>query len=321
MKKFFVFIFCFFLFQGAAFAAKERHGGFEYENSRKLLEIALSELYREIRFADESAFPSFHPDWNKEKLAELIKTTRFAYDEETTGINIHDHPEKRMFDYIQEGTLFFIRALKPYFVYYAQVPTDLEDTWVRAIIRDIKIKLIHEASHIVWGFNEFEADFYSCIIMQKLERTPQNKKESVSRSMLEYLRQQFILAHPPSLKELQLDKKWACWEYIVENPDLFRFGKKYYTFSEAAGLIINFSSTNPQNYDYSSRYKATMSKRQESDTTWMEYVRYTSDDFLIIELTRSIINYKDEMSALRSYIPATLAPAEELTAYYVCHIK
>ena len=300
-------------------ADKERHGGFEYENSTKLLEMALSELYSEIRLADESAFPSFHQDWNKEKLADLIHTTRFAYDEETTGINVHDHPEKRMFDYVQEGNTFFIRALESYFDHYAGTPIDLTGLSFQEVLRDVKIKLIHEASHVVWEFNEFEADFYSRIIMQKLETTPQNKKESILKSMLEYLRQQFILAHSPSLLELQLDKKWTCWEYNVESPDLFEGGKKHYVFSEAAGLVMNFSSTTPQNYDYSSQYKAAISKRQESDTTWIEYVRHTSDGFLIVELTRRTEGCRD--LTLREYVPATLTPAEELSAYYVCHIK
>src|SRR3989338_4219672 len=241
------------------FADKERHGGFEYENSRKLLNLALSELYSEITSTDDSAFPHFNPDWNKEKLADLIKTTLFAYEEETTGINMHDQPEQRMFDYVQVGDVFFLRALRPYFEHYANIPVDETNMSFQEVLRDVKIKLIHEASHIVWKYNEFEADFYSPLINQKLENLPQNKKQMVSKSIFEYLRQQFIFSRPPTLAELRLNKRWTCWIYPAQEPDFLRPEKKYYSFSDAGGLLINFATPHPQNYVYSQANKALIS--------------------------------------------------------------
>lgn len=314
MKKIFVFILCFVLLQGPIFADKERHGGFEYQNSRALLEIAISELYNEIRSADEAAFPSFNHDWNKEKLADLIKTTRFACEEETVGINVYNQQEKRMFDYIlppKESP--YIRALKAYFAHYASTPLDVTSVSFQEILRDVKTKLLHEASHIVWEFNEDEAAFYASIMMQKLESTPQSKKGNVLKAMLEYLRQKFISAHAPSFEEWEFDKKWQCWEYDIRSPDLFGFSRKYYQFSSIDAFIMELLNTPAKNYVYSQRDRAFISNHHENGIVQTEYLKSTSDGFLVIEQTQKPTRV--------DYIPSTLTHDEEVVAYFVCSIN
>ena len=307
---------------GFVFADKERHGGFEFQNSRKLLEIASLELGEEILQSQNVIFPNFPQGWTREKFAGVIENVRFEYERESQGINENDQREKRMFDYgVDENGEAYISALKPYFSYYTHVPVDTMFPWVQDIIRDIKIKLFHEISQLVWDYPNLEADLYARAYVSKLDLNHTRERQKVLNLLLSLFREEFRTAQAPSLGKLKLGQLWSCLYFdVIENYPLAE-GEKKYLFDEAGGLIFDFSSQPPKNFDEFIPNNALVTSHIQNSMTektqYREYIRMTENRSIIVEVTKK--NLKPQHDTLEHF-PSLIDSTESVIGYFMCSI-
>ena len=315
-----LFILC---INGFVFADKERHGGFEFINARKLLEIASSELSQQILQAQEVIFPPFPQDWTCEKFAFVIQNVRFEYERESQGINEQERPEKRMFDYgVEEKTgEGYISALKPYFSYYAHVPAETDLLWVQDVIYDIKIKLFHETLHLVWDFSELEADLYARAYVSKLELNHSAQKQKVLNLLFSLFREEFKVAKMPTLNTLKLGESWVCFYFdILENYPVKTREKKY-VFEEAGGLILDFSSEPPQNFGTLIAQNTLVTSHIQGNVgeriQYREYVRITEDNRLMVEVTKKNLKSTTNDNTLEHF-SSLIEPTESVIGYFMC---
>ena len=318
MKKTILFAMTVFVFN-SAFADKERHGGFEFQNSRKLLEIASSELAYQILQSQNVIFPNFPQGWTREKFAGTIQNVRPEYERESQGINENDQREKRMFDYgVDENGEAYISALKPYFTYYAHVPVDLDLPWVQDIIRDIKIKLFHEASHLVWNYPNLEADLYARAYVSKLDLNHTPQRQKVLNLLLSLFREEFRTAQAPSLGKLKLGQIWSCLYFdVIENYPLADGAKKY-VFDEAGGFIFDFASHPPKNFDelpHNALVTSHIQGTAEDRIQYREYLRVTEDHRLMVEITKKKL---DPSPNNLEHFPSLIEPTESVIGYFMC---
>lgn len=91
--------------------------------------------------------------WSQNSLSAMVSSIRLS-----PGESKIRHGKELMFDYGQDSSGQFIKALEPFFSVYASYPVKFakkED--LRLIIKDIELKILHEIAHHVLS----HADKYS----------------------------------------------------------------------------------------------------------------------------------------------------------------
>lgn len=156
-------------------------GGYVTKNSKKILELVVGDLSKEIRRASPFLFKDLPKGWTQEKFADVLGNIRM-----NSTKDIQRDNSDLLFNYGTDEKGPYIEALRPFFTVYGHIPyTFLEmyktenfnkssefenlESNLKATILDLKLKVLHEVSHH-FGKDEKQAETFSLDLLRKLER-------------------------------------------------------------------------------------------------------------------------------------------------------
>jgi hypothetical protein len=151
-------------------------GGYVTKNSKRLLEMVVSEVAEEIKSASPFLFKDLPEGWDQHKLSDVLKNIRM-----NSTKDVQRDSSDLLFNYGSDEKGPYIEALRPFFLIYGSVPLNFMDVYghdmygkrdasdsFKATVLDLRLKVLHEMSHLL-GKNEKQAEEYSLELLRKLE--------------------------------------------------------------------------------------------------------------------------------------------------------
>jgi hypothetical protein len=138
-------------------------GGFVVENSLAVLSGAKSDVVSQLRRASPVIFSRWPKPWTQQKFADVIENIRLHSQKDVSR-----EGKDLMFNYGRDERGPYIEALRPFFMIYGGVPLQFQSAEEnRKILLDVKLKLLHEASHLL-GMGEDQAKAFSLDLLHSL---------------------------------------------------------------------------------------------------------------------------------------------------------
>lgn len=148
----------------AGFGGSSGAGGFVSENSELLLTRVRLELATEIRRAEPEIFADLPSSIPQARLADIIERVRIS-----PSKTKRREEKDLMFDFGRDDEGPYIEVLQPFFYIYGPLPVKFAtENELRNVVRDLKLKMLHEASHL-YGLDEAEAEAFGLNLLHSLE--------------------------------------------------------------------------------------------------------------------------------------------------------
>lgn len=167
-----------FFLVAATGAGEKQNGTFDNSNAYRLLSRASQSLADDLR-SKKSAELELPVAWSSEAFIQLVEKIETESRENERGIDRTGTSDLKEFSYVgNRPENAKIVALQPFFTKYAWVPAEGTSDFTKDIVKDLQLKILCEAGHIIWNYNEVQAENYARRTLNNLSSLRFSENES-----------------------------------------------------------------------------------------------------------------------------------------------